>query len=107
MSEEMESFNCSSCGIYFGIDKKVAALWKNSHKKFLCPNNHTLSWSEPSADEKELAALRIEVKELKEKLAAALSDIEGHRTKVTTLESELELYGIKQIEVKLLEAHNP
>lgn len=82
---DIESFNCAECGIKFGIDQKVVVHWKKSHKQFVCPNGHTLSWNEPSADQKELEALRIEIKELKEKLAIT-------EARVTELTAELELW---------------
>jgi hypothetical protein len=89
---DIDSFNCAECGIKFGIDKKVVINWTKSHKTFVCPNGHKLSWGEQSSDEKELIALRIEAEELKEKLATALIDIDIQKVKVTDLTNELELW---------------
>lgn len=94
MSEEktVESFNCAECGLRFGIDKGVIAIWKKSHKSFVCPNGHTLSWKDITPEEKELAALRSEVAELKKSLSektAAYEELIQQSQKLTT---ELELW---------------
>ena len=91
---EIDTFNCSDCGLRFGIDKNVCLLWQQSHKKFLCPNGHTLCWEGDTPQQKELKTLRAEVISLKEKLATALADIEIGKGKIIELTSELEIYGI-------------
>ncbi len=82
----IEAFTCADCGIKFGLDSQVIVHWKKSHKKFVCPNGHRLTWGNKEIDSsKETEALRLEVAELKAKLAKAL-------TKVDLLTTELELW---------------
>lgn len=83
----IESFNCCECGIYFGIDKSVADLWKTSHKTFVCPNGHSLSWKDLTANEKELAALRVEVEQLKKRLDDSMATI-ATQSKTMNLEEK-------------------
>lgn len=85
---------CCTCGIEFGISQKVVDIWTNSEKSFCCPNGHPLCWkkSKETIEQKELLKLRVEVKELKEKLETALKFAEDHQTKIEDLISELELW---------------
>ena len=93
--EDIEIFNCCTCGIRFGISKSVTVLWRAGKKSFFCPNSHPLAFSDETPDQKELKTLRASVKELTEKLAQAVSDLEIQKKRNTELESELEIFGIQ------------
>lgn len=91
-NEDIDSFHCCTCGIYFGIDKEVVKLWKNSHKGFVCPNGHNLAWNGESSTDKEIKALKEEVKSLKEKLAAAEAQAASEKKRADELATELEIW---------------
>lgn len=90
MSEDnnLEKFNCSSCGIAYGLDKDVVKLWKNNHKQFWCPNGHSLAWSGKDDQEK----LEEENKSLKEKNSALEATITEQKKKIEEIQSELEIW---------------
>lgn len=93
-NEELCEVDCCSCGISFKFSKKIEEMWRKSEKTFYCPNGHTLVWTKPkeSAEEKELKTLRVEVKELKEKLVAAEKQTEIQKKRVEELTTELEIW---------------
>jgi hypothetical protein len=88
----LNKIHCASCGVSFGIDKDVDKLWRGSHKSFWCPNGHSLSYSGPSAQEKELTELRAKVKTLEEELSTAKQSMHTQTTAIETLRSELEIW---------------
>lgn len=93
MSEQaMEEIHCPSCGIFFSIEKKVANLWRESHKSFFCPNQHSMSWQAETADQKELKSLRVEVKELRAKVESYKANEAALLKKVEELTNEIEIW---------------
>jgi hypothetical protein len=76
--EKLYTEHCDSCGVLFGISKDRERAWRNSHKAFFCPNGCAVSFRDETPDQKELKSLRIEVKELKDKLSVALATIKLH-----------------------------
>lgn len=96
MSEEFNEVTCCSCGIMFGFPKRVEEQWRRTGKTFHCPNGHPLVWSvdkdKETPEQKELKSLRVEVKELKAKLATALEDVATQKKKAEELSSELEIW---------------
>ncbi len=89
-----QSLLCSECGIVFGIDAVIFALWKRDNKKVYCPNGHINVYGgrETTIPVKELNELRSEVKSLKEKLAAIALKAAEADEKVAELTAELEIW---------------
>lgn len=94
---DFEGVTCCFCGIRFGMDKRVSAIWHDTHQQFHCPNGHSLVWSAETADQKELKALRVEVKDLKEKVASLQSDIEKEKKRSNDLANELEIWKPEKV----------
>lgn len=94
MSEEYNTVTCNSCGIEFKFQQKIEDLWRKSGKTFYCPNGHGLVWNKPkvSPEEEEIKSLKVEVKELKVKLDAALKDAESQKKRADELATELEIW---------------
>ena len=81
--ENLTGIHCSECSIYFGItDITYDSCKKNSKRIYHCPNGHKQHFPDKNTDE--LSQLRIEVKELKEKL-----DIADKKIEELTLELEI------------------
>jgi hypothetical protein len=68
MEVEMSNLTCGTCGILFGITKSWENGLRSSHQDFYCPNGHKVKYSDPTAREKELQALKDELKTTKEEL---------------------------------------
>lgn len=88
----IEAYVCAECGITYGLDRAVVAMWRKSHKKFVCPNGHSLAWDEETPEEKELKSLKEQVKSLSDKLTAALKDNEDQGKRIEELVTELEIW---------------
>lgn len=94
MSEDLCEVDCCTCGINFKFSKKIEEMWRKSEKTFHCPNGHPLQWtkSKETDEQKELKKLRVEVKELNDKLLAANKQAEEQKKKVDELTTELEIW---------------
>jgi peptidoglycan hydrolase CwlO-like protein len=92
--EEVCTVTCPTCGIDFSFSKKIEKLWRDTHKSFFCPNQHSMSWTGkvPDPNEKELKKLRNEVKELTEQLASMTLKVTEASAKVEELTAELEIW---------------
>jgi len=88
----LNRIHCASCGVSFGIDKDVDKLWRDSYKSFWCPNGHSLSYSGPSPQEKEISELRDKVASLEKELSAAKQTMHTQTITIETLRSELEIW---------------
>lgn len=80
MNNELFEIQCCECGIVFAIRKNVQIVWAQNNKMFFCPNGHSQLWRTPTLSVKEqteLKCLRLEVQELKDKLATALNHTKG------------------------------
>jgi hypothetical protein len=97
---ELQPVDCYSCGIRFGLTEKVVKLWTKNSKDFFCPNGHPLAWTKDkdTPEQKELKALREEVKDLKAKLETALKDAEDQKKRADDLAIELEIYKPASVE---------
>ena len=91
---ELEELDCCSCGITFSFAKNIAEMWRKSQNPFYCPNGHFLAYPPPKEDKakKETDDLRLEVKDLKDKLALALENVEKHSKKIAELTLEIEIW---------------
>ena|SRR5277367_5648306 len=91
---KINEVTCGDCGILFGLQLKVEKIWRESGKHFFCPNGHTLHWDKPvdTPDKREIKTLTLEVKSLKEKLEAALSEVEAQSKTIKALTLELEIW---------------
>jgi predicted RNase H-like nuclease (RuvC/YqgF family) len=89
---EVTTFHCYDCGILMGIDADVVTSWKKSHKNFSCPNGHIQHWPDQTDQEKELVALRAQVKDLKTHLDEALTLTETQKKRIEELTAELEIW---------------
>jgi transcription initiation factor IIE alpha subunit len=87
---EMKSLNCYSCGIHFSLPKAVDDLWRDNQKVFYCPNGHGQAYK--NTEDKETKNLQQEIKELKEKLQAALDELAKQTKRADELMSELEIW---------------
>lgn len=87
-----EEVTCPACGICFSFPKKVADLWRDSHKQFYCPNGHGMSWTGETSQQKELKSLRNEVKELRAKVDAYQVNEEVYLKQIKDLTNELEIW---------------
>lgn len=91
-SQNLIAIKCCSCGILFGLDKEVVALWRESKKNFKCPNNCVLGYNDKSPKEIELEELRAKVLFLQGKLESANKLIEDQKLKIDKLTLELEIW---------------
>lgn len=100
MSDDSREIICAECGIVFSFSNKIGELWRKSKKTFFCPNGHSLLWNEEkeSLEQKELIALRSEVKSLKDQLTIALSDAETQKKRADELATELEIWKPSTVE---------
>lgn len=89
---DLENIHCNSCGVLFGVDEGVIALWRESCKTFYCPNGHGLSYPTPTPASNELKELKAEVQSLNKKLAASKVELEDKQKKITELTLELEIW---------------
>ncbi len=89
---EFEHIICQTCGIHFGLEPRRSEDLRITHRDFYCPNGHALSYKDKSKSEKELEALRAEVKELSSQLKAAQEEVSLQKEKVNMLTMELEIW---------------
>lgn len=96
MSEEKEfsTVDCCDCGIQFKIPTKVEKMWRESEKRFKCPNDHVLYWPKPkeTEEQKELKSLRSKVSDLESKLEAAKKEAADQKKRADDLQTELEIW---------------
>jgi hypothetical protein len=99
---EFYNIDCVDCGISFGIQVHIAALWEKNCKKFSCPNGHVLTWRKPTqtAEQKEINELRLKVKDLETKLEEVQKSLSTEQQKNAELTVELEIWkpSTKEIE---------
>lgn len=102
MSDEFNEVDCCNCGIKFKFSKKIEEMWRKDEKTFYCPNGHPLVWNKPkeSEEQKELKTLRSKVKDLQEKLDAALKDVSVQKKRADELATELEIWRPSTAETK-------
>ena len=88
---EFYNIDCVDCGISFGIQVHIAALWEKNYKKFFCPNGHGLAWTKPTetSQQKELKELRLKVKDLETKLEEVQKSLSTEQQKNAELTVEL------------------
>jgi hypothetical protein len=91
-NEDLYIQHCPSCDCLFAISKTAEKAWRDSHKQFFCPNGHSLSWQDDTSDQKELKSLRVKIKDLETKLAAALEDVAKQTKRADELAAELEIW---------------
>lgn len=46
----VETLDCATCGVVFGIDRRFIAQRRKDGRDFYCPNGHSLSFKESDAD---------------------------------------------------------
>lgn len=61
----IEVVNCPNCGTAFGVGQTLLNSLRKNHASFYCPNGHSMSYGE-TKQEKELAALKKRIAQLKE-----------------------------------------
>jgi hypothetical protein len=52
MSDDLESGNCSECGIAYALPKEFRAARRNDHKPFMCPNGHAQHYPQETEADK-------------------------------------------------------
>jgi hydroxylamine reductase (hybrid-cluster protein) len=89
---ELSEQNCQNCGILFGIPKIMETNWRATHKVYFCPNGHALQWQDEAPEKKELTALKAQVKQLQDKLTAAVEKTDQQTKQIEALTFELEIW---------------
>lgn len=94
MSDNFNVVSCCDCGIKFGFDPAIEKMWRESEKRFFCPNGHILHWPKPKEtdEQKELKDLRAKVSELEKQLETAKQEAADQKKRADELANELEIW---------------
>ena len=75
---DLTAVQCIDCGLQFGVDSGVHAIWlKEKKKAFYCPNGHALTFVGSSDKDKELTNLRKKVGDLEKKTEELVLKLEA------------------------------
>lgn len=100
LNMSLVEYCCPDCGINFAIPQAVDEMWQRTNKTFFCPNGHSVSHVENSAETKERNKLRKEVEELRVKYKLAVEEAAKLSKQVEDLKLELEIYKPATIEAQ-------